>query len=651
MSRHGAPPPPPSNPNVTCRACGCLNFSQREICDSCRSRAPVFRRTVRQSAAIREVGASSNGHLKASSVAPQRASQTNGGSDRRHAGSHGGRDERHSSSAGRKRRFGENGERSSAASAERSGSKATADSQQRRIPPTAKKQPEIIDLLSSSDDEAEDTAQVAASLDTSRSTAKTAATSRSRNERQRTTTGKAPTTSEAFQSRVFPSVEFVARDFPTVEVAAAARKASGQSGGQSVAVGVKKHPLGDAVKEEPQRSVSADTAAATNPAGSSAQTPARRVKAPLLGHCSADFLELMREFGDEDADDDPEEAQWALLDVVDLTSLSDSEGNDSDAESSISSPTNPLRQPVANAAEGAGQSTAVSTAGGSSTTSQHAPGPDAVPRQPYRPEKVDCELCGESGSANRLIRCPTCTKYYHRKCAREQGDATKCWNCELGMMIDDSDLTEEDKERQAEYTSAFRHYPTAEESGDDVGEEEGDVEMAEASVSSTPFSEATRTNKSNQRWKAFMEEDTADIDASFDAVTARITLELRTEEARNKYTKGFATREELDAQLAELEEFYIEEQERLERQRAKEKEKAMAAASASGNSEQREGGGAEAAGSSVREEGGDSEAVAPADASSNTGMTATSPSSSSLQVEAPPPVAPVPAAPPPSMSE
>ncbi|RLN47926.1 hypothetical protein BBJ28_00009899 [Nothophytophthora sp. Chile5] len=536
MSRHGAPPPPPSNPSVTCRACGCLNFSQREICDSCRSRAPTFRRTARQSAAIREVGASSNGHLKASSVAPQRANQANGGSERRHRSSHSDREEHHLSSAGRKRRFGENGKRNSTTSTERSGSKATADSQQRRIPPTAKKQPEVIDLLSSSDDEAEGAAQVA--------------------------------------SAVAASLD----------------------------------------------AVSADTAAATKPTGSSAGTPARRVKAPLLGHCSTDFLELMREFGDEDADDDPEEAQWTLLDVVDLTNLSDSEGNDSDAESPVSSPTNPSRQPVATAAEGARQSTAVSTAGVSGTTSWYAPGFGAAPRRPYRPEKVDCELCG---------------------------DATKCWNCELGMMIDDSDLTEEDKERQAEYTSAFRHYPTAEESGGDVGEEEGKGEKTEASVSNMSFSEATRTNKSNQRWKAFMEEDTAGIDASFDAVTARITLELRTEEAKSKYTKGFATREELDAQLAELEEFYIEEQERLEQQRAK--EKTMAAASASGNSEQREGDGAEETGSNVtatpvREEGGASEAVAPATAGGNTGMTATSPNSSS-QVEAPPPVPPVPAAP------
>ncbi|EEY60113.1 uncharacterized protein PITG_12429 [Phytophthora infestans T30-4] len=245
-----------------------------------------------------------------------------------------------------------------------------------------------------------------------------------------------------------------------------------------------------------------------------------------------EFLAFMRECGGDDADeeDDPEEvsrSQLKLLDVVDLTNLSDSE--DSDAESPV-----------------------------------HTPRTWFVPtlhseRKRSQPDKVMCELCEEKGLPFRLIYCPTCTKYYHKKCANENGDENTCWNCELGSMIDDSELDAEHAKHNSEYLAylkAMRRSPSSEgdeemeeeEGGDDgeqnddtaVGEE--DVEMAspvEGGEDGSTVPNGNNTKNPGKRWIEFIGDATADIDASYLEVTNRIAEELRDEEKSRFYSRGF----------------------------------------------------------------------------------------------------------------
>ncbi|GMF51613.1 unnamed protein product [Phytophthora fragariaefolia] len=340
------------------------------------------------------------------------------------------------------------------------------------------------------------------------------------------------------------------------------------------------------------------------------------VEAPGLGYCSPEFLSFMRECGGEDMDeedDDPDEvsrSQLKLLNIVDLTSLSDSEDLDSDSESPSPTP----RAGVPGAAglsnlstgevEGAGQPkiAAIPSVAGKGTW--FVPTLDSE-RKRAKPERVVCELCEESGLPSRLIRCPTCTKYYHKKCAKENGDESICWNCELGSMIDDSELDAEHDKHNNEYLSYLRAIRRATSPGDDGGEEEGEEEEEQlkeegdenqgveskgttgeenaimpksegSGEASDPFSEGS-TNPGRQRWMEFIGGATADVDASFHEVTKRIAEELRDEETKQIYSRGFVSREEFEAQMTEVEEYYITEEARLqqlEREKALEARKA-----------------------------------------------------------------------------
>ncbi|EGZ12062.1 hypothetical protein PHYSODRAFT_436950, partial [Phytophthora sojae] len=264
-----------------------------------------------------------------------------------------------------------------------------------------------------------------------------------------------------------------------------------------------------------------------------------------------DFLAFMRECGGEEVDeeDDPEEvsrSQLKLLNIVDLTNLSDSEDMDSDSES-------PAPTPRAGAAGG----------------TWYLPTLDSE-RKRAKPEKVMCELCEESGVPSRLIRCPTCTKYYHKKCAKENGDENICWNCELGSMIDDSELDAEHDKHDSEYLAYLRAIRRASSPADGEGEEEEEEEEDEEEEeeeeeggenqrdgdegapggengegASTGEGDAegniAQKNPGKTRWIEFIGGATADIDASFHEVTNRIADELRDEEKKQLYSRGFVS--------------------------------------------------------------------------------------------------------------
>ncbi|GMF26842.1 unnamed protein product [Phytophthora lilii] len=335
---------------------------------------------------------------------------------------------------------------------------------------------------------------------------------------------------------------------------------------------------------------------------------------PALGFCSFEFLAFMRECGGDEVDEeeDPEAvslSQLRLLNVVDLTNLSDSEDMDSDAESPLPTP----RAGVASAVvpsqgvtangllAGSGRAPTAAAPNVSGKGTWYVPTLDSEPRR-ARPEKVMCELCEETGLPARLIRCPTCTKYYHKKCARENGDENICWNCELGSMIDDSELDAEHAKHDSEYLAYLRairgasspgsHDDEEDEEEDDdesVEEEEGgaaddgDAEVVgpdDSGEKNNPFSEESSANNPGRRWKEFIGGATADVDAAYHEVTNRIAEELRDEEKRRFYSRGFVSREEFEAQMTEVEEYYITEEARLqqlEREKAVEARKAAEA--------------------------------------------------------------------------
>ncbi|KAL4156581.1 Chromatin assembly factor 1, subunit A [Phytophthora ramorum] len=449
-----------------------------------------------------------------------------------------------------------------------------------------------------------------------------------------------------FQSRAFDAVEFQASDFVTVfdGVAVARRsqppalKANSSASSKatsSTSVGpaaATKHPEGMKRTDEAQQRTkpspivtdSADGDAVLFVKVNAAPLEMTPVEPPILGYCSPEFLAFMRECGDEDAeeDDDPEEvsrSQLKLLDVVDLTNLSDSE--DSDAESPMPTPraseatTATLKQglPAKTQMKGTGLPVAIPTTPVSGNRTWYVPTLGSE-RTRTRPEKVMCELCEETGLPSRLVRCPTCTKYFHRKCARENGDENVCWNCELGSMIDDSELDEEHAKHNSEYLAYLRaiRRSTSPDDGEGVDEEEeeqeeddenqdresedatgdGDVEMAspaEGGEDGNPVSDEISMKSAGTRWKEFIGGATADVEASYHEVTKRIAEELRDEEKRQIYSRGFVSRDEFEAQMAEVEEYYISEEARLqqlEREKALEGRKAAEARRAQAAAEQ-----------------------------------------------------------------
>ncbi|KAI9914868.1 hypothetical protein PsorP6_007237 [Peronosclerospora sorghi] len=318
------------------------------------------------------------------------------------------------------------------------------------------------------------------------------------------------------------------------------------------------------------------------------------VKPPALGDCRPEFLDFMRECGDDDFEDeeDPEavrRAQLKLLDVVDL--ISDASEED---ESGTSEPASPaLVLPVS---KQAGQGSHATASAGS------VPLPSERKRLP--PERVVCELCEEKALVSRLIRCPTCTKYYHKKCAKENGDENICWNCDLGAMIDDSALDDEHAKHASGYLaylkSIRRSFEEREESEVEDEREQDDDGVAETNeddrlsedgqVGEDAESESSReegeekedvsvanemmSTRAGTRWKAFLGDATADIDATYVEVTNRIVQELGDEETRRRYSRGFVSREEFEAQMTAVEEYYIHEEARLQQL---EREKALEA--------------------------------------------------------------------------
>ncbi|ETK73990.1 hypothetical protein L915_19134 [Phytophthora nicotianae] len=373
----------------------------------------------------------------------------------------------------------------------------------------------------------------------------------------------------------------------------------------------KKHP--DSVQrtnKEKQRSKSTPTSA-TPPADvdgvefvkvNASPREILPVEPPVLGYCSPEFLAFMRECGGDDGDeeDDPEEesrSQLKLLNVVDLTNLSDSE--DSDVESPTPTPRGnaPHESLPSNGPAGSASQAAVSTnAKVSGTGTWYVPTLESE-RKRSQPEKVMCELCEAKGLPSRLIRCPTCTKYYHKKCAKENGDENICWNCELGSMIDDSELDAEHAKHDSEYLAylkAIRRSPSPEGEADkqEVDEEQdGEAAGEDVGMATPAEGEDSEGNakKAGKRWMEFIGDATADIDATYHEVTNRIAAELRDEEKKRLYSRGFVSREEFEQQMTEVEEYYINEEARLqqlEREKALEAKKAAEARKAQEVAEQ-----------------------------------------------------------------
>ncbi|KAG6950528.1 hypothetical protein JG687_00014199 [Phytophthora cactorum] len=682
---------------VTCRECGCLNFSsEHEECDKCRSKALTFRPTARRLATSSGTSGSQRGEDSGSRV----------------------------HSIGKKRRFDET---------KNASNKNNEDKDKREherpapAPPAAavaaKKQPDVIDLISS--DEEEESVVVKKVITESLKTTR-------REEEKKEDGGDRV----LFQSRVFPTVTFAASDFPSLEEGTQMRKKavetgfshSQPTGGKAVITGgksgqekasqptpavsrvaeetiepksavsrpppieekevkktaekvegtkstnveskvdsataskveaqqteekavsseeedpfffqsrifdavefsasdfatvfdglAKKHPEGvQRTDEEKQRSEPAPVTVKTSANGdgvefvkvNAAPRELLPVEPPVLGYCSPEFLAFMRECGgdDGDEDDDPEEvsrSQLKLLDVVDLTNLSDSE--DSDAESPSPTPRGdtPHENLPANGQPGSvSQSAGVAIVKVSGTGAWYVPTLDGE-RKRSQPEKVMCELCEEKGLPSRLIRCVTCTKYYHKKCAKENGDENVCWNCELGSMIDDSELDEEHAKHNSEYLAylkAIRRSPSPEDDGNKEEEQGGDNQEQDGETAAgeedakmaSPAeggedSEANNATKAGKRWMEFIGDATADIDTSYHEVTNRIAEELRDEEKSRFYSRGFVSREEFEAQMTEVEEYYINEEARLqqlEREKAIEAKKAAEARKAQETAEQ-----------------------------------------------------------------
>ncbi|CAI5728666.1 unnamed protein product [Hyaloperonospora brassicae] len=335
---------------------------------------------------------------------------------------------------------------------------------------------------------------------------------------------------------------------------------------------------------------------------SAAPPKVARVAPPVLGYCSPEFLEFMRECGNAeyDEEDDPDEAsrlQLKLLDVVDLTNLSSSENGDT--TSPLSTPrvgelgvgAQQLCPSTSEVVEKGGQRLAGDVVNTLGQRTWYVPTLESE-RKRTQPEKVMCELCEEKGLASRLVRCPTCTKYYHKKCAEENGDESICWNCELGSMIDDSELDEEHAKHNSEYLAylkAIRRSPDDadaedERMADNEDDEQEDDEVI-AEVKTEMESVAGGGEDSNvvnemhvqsagRRWKEFIGDATADVDDSYLEITKRITEELCDNEKKTLYSRGFVSREEFEAQMHEVEEHYIKEEARLQQL---EREKALEA--------------------------------------------------------------------------
>lgn len=258
--------------------------------------------------------------------------------------------------------------------------------------------------------------------------------------------------------------------------------------------------------------------------------PHRVPKPPLLGTCSADFMGFMKDFIDGDDDElmnDEEETRklhMQLLEVVDLTSLTDSDDDSSDGYEFAEPPTPRSAAATATAtasAIAAGLAPPLGTgllnggqpglttlslqpprpgmaafvpsgptgffASGVAPTSQltAAGGVLVAPKQlvvaprPRAARQMElCVLCEKKRWVRSMIHCTACGKYYHKKCAKEYGDDKICWNCELDGMIDDSELTESSRDVVVGMLSTLRPALSSSEEEDNEDGEDEDVDGA-----------------------------------------------------------------------------------------------------------------------------------------------------------------------------
>uniref|UniRef100_K3X3D7 Uncharacterized protein n=1 Tax=Globisporangium ultimum (strain ATCC 200006 / CBS 805.95 / DAOM BR144) TaxID=431595 RepID=K3X3D7_GLOUD len=335
----------------------------------------------------------------------------------------------------------------------------------------------------------------------------------------------------------------------------------------------------------------------------------KMAKPAALGDCNADFMIFMKDFveGDEDEpmndEDVTRQLQQQLLEMVDLTNLSDSDEDDhsSDGDDISEAPT-PTALVLRNV-----QTHTTESLSSELLEPPHQVGNSPVPTQqlqgdatgPVGALKIDrrriarqlepCVLCEEKKWVKTLIHCKECKKYYHKKCAKEYGDEKICWNCELDGMIDDSELTETArdevvdmlstlrsskrdtrKRKRSEATDGDANAPRdveeskGEENDDSADESGSDIEN-EAGERANPLLTGAAT-KSMQRWKAFLDVSTSTVDKSFQEVTKRITEELLSNEQKSKYSRGFTTPESFQAAISEVLDNYAELQDQLDRE-------------------------------------------------------------------------------------
>lgn len=310
-----------------------------------------------------------------------------------------------------------------------------------------------------------------------------------------------------------------------------------------------------------------------------------------LGDCSPEFMQFMQECCENEVPTDEENEemvrrmQLQLLEVVDLTNLSDSDDRSDVDDSEFMDDSRPTSEDSPPSDITATSSDATEPVAGaqapapSTTDSNHAltRAEVALNRRGARPMET-CVLCEERRWVKTLQHCAECGKFYHKKCAREYGDESVCWNCELDGIIDDSELTEIARNEVLGMLSTFRHEPVDDsnaESSELINEEDGSAyvddgnggERVVAENSSPhPLLSGVQT-RSVQRWKAFLEWSTATYDQAFNETTNAITAELQSEQHKIKYTNGFLSREEFSASIGSVLDTYAELQERLDRER------------------------------------------------------------------------------------
>lgn len=330
----------------------------------------------------------------------------------------------------------------------------------------------------------------------------------------------------------------------------------------------------------------------------------KATKPGALGECGAEFMVFMKDIveGDDEEpmndEDATRELHMQLLEVVDLTNLSDSDDDESsDGDDDIREPAAPTDQTSSRVQKvAAGQlpkQSSMPLGGGQSGNSvpdHQQPGSvDGVgtksDRRRVARQLEPCVLCEEKRWVKTLIHCKECSKYYHKKCAKEYGDDKVCWNCELDGMIDDSELTETAREEVVGMLSTLRPSSSrAEALGERDENMEGDGNSSRNSEESKKSDsaddgggEGTDTGnhnplltgaatKSMQRWKAFLDVSTSTIDKTFHEVTQKITEELQSEEQRTKYSFGFTTPESFQAAISEVLDNYADLQDQLDRE-------------------------------------------------------------------------------------